>query len=62
MNKVLLITLTLLLTSCYNQKPDETTTTYPDNHPVGAIITENNTVIFYHKMESVWNEFVEMVY
>jgi len=63
MNKILLIALTLLLTSCYNQKPEEEpTATYPYNHPESAIITPDGTIIFYHEIKEIWDEAMEMLY
>jgi len=59
MNKILLITLTLLLTSCYNQKPEsEPGVVYKQ----GAIITKDGSIIFYHDMKEIWNEAMEMLY
>jgi hypothetical protein len=56
MSKILLVTLTIILTGCVENKPEAQ---YPSNHPEGAVITENGTVIFYHEM---WSDFMEMMY
>ena len=49
MSKIILITLTIILTGCYNQIPST------DEHPPpqGAVITEEGTVIFYH---NIWGD------
>lgn len=49
MSKIILITLTIILTGCYNQIPS--TDEHP--HPQGAVITEEGTVIFYH---NIWGD------
>jgi PBP1b-binding outer membrane lipoprotein LpoB len=57
MSKILLVTLTIiLLTGCVENKPEAQ---YPNNHPEGAIITADGTVIFYHE---IWSDFMEMLY
>ena len=50
MSKVMLITVTLLLTSCYNQKPS-----VPEGptQRQGAIITDEGAIIFYH---NIWGD------
>jgi len=47
---IVIIITTLTLFGCYNQKP-----TLPEqpSKPQGAIITEDNTVIFYH---NIWGD------
>ena len=55
MSKIILITLTIILTGCYNQIPstDEHTHPHPHPPPQGAVITEEGTVIFYH---NIWGD------
>jgi len=62
MSKTILIaltTLTLSLSGCYNTDSQKPEAQYPTNHPEGAVITENGTVIFYHEM---WNDFIGILY
>jgi hypothetical protein len=56
MSKIILITLTIILAGCIENKPEAT---YPTSHPQGVIITEEGSVIFYHEM---WNTFTGMMY
>jgi hypothetical protein len=56
MIKLSLLTIMIMLSGCFEEKPDAT---YPNNHPQGAIITEEGTVIFYHEM---WDNFATMMY